>query len=193
MFTAWTCITDQHDTRLLAVALVICVISAATGLSVYARAASAQAGGRVGWSAFAGIVTGCGVWATHFLAMLAYQADISIAYAFDLTALSLAAAVVILSCGFFTAARSRRMTGRVLGGVIVGAGVAAMHLVGVAAMTGPTVLSRDFGLLAAAVMVALAASAAAMRVVGAGSSPRRGQEGDRSHGGEMQATYAQDQ
>ena len=150
MLTVLTCIADQHDPRLLLVALVICVVSAATGISIYARAAAAHGVLRTGWSALAGFVAGCGVWATHFLSMLAYQVRLPIAYGFDLTALSLAAAVAILFCGFFLAAHSKRTRGRLLSGATVGAGVVAMHLVGVAAMSGPAILQFDRGLFASA-------------------------------------------
>src|ERR1700761_7983962 len=112
MFTVLTCIADQHDLRLLLVALAICVVSAATGFSIYARAAAAHGAARVGWSAMAGFVAGCGVWATHFVAMLAYRVQLPITYRFDLTAISLGAAVVILSCGFLLGARSRGALGR---------------------------------------------------------------------------------
>jgi len=158
---------------LLIIALVVCVVSCATGLAVYARAASAIKAARVGWSAFAGLVTGSGVWATHFLSMLAYDSKITIAYAFDLTALSLLAAIAILSCGFFTAARSHKTWGRMIGGAIVGGGVAAMHFVGVAAMSGPVILGWDHTLVAAAVLIALVGGAAAMAAAGLGVPARR--------------------
>ncbi|THD64390.1 ATP-binding protein [Phenylobacterium sp.] len=173
MFTVLTCIADQHDPRLLLVALVICVLSAATGLSIYARAAATRGVARTAWCAFAGFVTGCGVWATHFLSMLAYQARLRIAYDFDLTAISLAAAIAILSCGFFIAARSRKTPGRMLGGATLGAGVVAMHLVGEAAARGPVILQFDRGLFAAALVIGPILGAAAMAVVGRGALVRR--------------------
>ena len=163
MFTVLTCIADQHDRRLLLVALVICVVSAATGLSIYARAVRRARRVRVAWSAFAGFVAGCGVWATHFVAMLAYQAQLPITYGFDLTAISLAAAVAILACGFFLAARSRRTPGRLAGGATVGGGVVAMHLVGVSAMSGPSIIAWNGGFFAAALVMAFAFAAAGVR------------------------------
>ena len=160
MFTVLAWLRDQHDPHLLIVALVVCVVSCATGLAVYARAVSAMKAARIGWRAFAGLVTGSGVWATHVLSMLAYGSKITIAYAFDLTALSLLAAAAILSSGFFTAARSRKAWGRMLGAAIVGGGVAAMHVVDVAAMSGPLILSWDHVLLATAVLIAIIGSTA---------------------------------
>jgi signal transduction histidine kinase len=173
MFTVISCITDQHDPRLLLVAVIICILSAATGLSIYARAASARGWIRARWSVFAGAIAGCGVWATHFLSMLAFDARVPIAYAPGLTAASLAAAVAILSCGFLLAAHSRRLAGRCAGGGLVGVGIATMHFVGVAAMAGPTIISLDRGLMAAAVAIAVGAGGAAMGVAGRGASAPR--------------------
>ena len=173
MFTVLTCIADQHDPRLLLVALVICVVSAATGLSIYARAVAARGATRAGWSAFAGFVAGCGVWATHFLSMLAYQAHLPITFGFDMTALSLLAAVAILSCGFLLAAQSKRTRGRLVGGATVGAGIVAMHLVGLDALSGPAILTWDRGLFVAAVIMAVAGGAAAMATMGRGASAPR--------------------
>lgn len=173
MFTVLNCIADQHDPRLLLVALVICAISAATGIAIYARAAAARGYLRIRWSAFAGFITGCGVWATHFVSMLAYESQVPISYAPGLTALSMIAAVSILGCGFFISAGSLDLRGRMIGGVVVGAGIAAMHFIGVAAMAGPTVIGLDHALLIAALAIGLIAGGAAMVVTGIGSPMRR--------------------
>ncbi len=173
MFNVLTCIVDKHDPRLLIAALVICVVSAATGLSIHAHATASRGVARIRWSVLGGFITGSGVWATHFLFMLAIQSDVSVSYAFNAAALSLCAAVAILSCGFFTAAKSDSPQGRGAGGAIIGGGIAAMHLIGVSAMTGAVILSWDYRLLAAALFIALGASAAAISVAGRGDDHLR--------------------
>ena len=44
------------------------------------------------WIAIAGAAIGYGIWATHFIAMLAYEPGVSTGYGISLTALSLAVA-----------------------------------------------------------------------------------------------------
>jgi NO-binding membrane sensor protein with MHYT domain len=56
------------------------------------------------WIAIAGGSTGYGIWATHFIAMLAYDPGVTTGYGVALTALSLAVAMAITSGGFGLAA-----------------------------------------------------------------------------------------
>ena len=41
------------------------------------------------WIAGAGVVAGCGIWGTHFVAMLAYRPGVAVAYDPTLTILSI--------------------------------------------------------------------------------------------------------
>ena len=65
---------------------------------------------RLIWIAAAGAASGCGIWATHFLAMLAYEPNVPVAYDINLTILSLLAAAIVTGLGiavavFFSAVR----------------------------------------------------------------------------------------
>src|SRR5262249_36196426 len=84
-----------------------------------ARAASGRAG--LAWLATAGITLR--IWATHFIAMLAYEPGIPVAYNVGLTALSLMAAAAITSMGFAVSLAVPGRWAAVVGGVVVGAGV----------------------------------------------------------------------
>ncbi len=85
------CIFQQHDLRLVLLAAGLCVLACATALSMISRARAADAGRpRQIWLAGAGAVAGCGIWATHFVAMLAYHTGMPIAFDAGLTALSAA-------------------------------------------------------------------------------------------------------
>ena len=51
----------------------LCLLACATAMSMIARARAADVGrARLTWLAGAGAVAGCGIWGTHFVAMLAY-------------------------------------------------------------------------------------------------------------------------
>ncbi|HEV7384270.1 MAG TPA: MHYT domain-containing protein, partial [Phenylobacterium sp.] len=73
MFAVLTCIFVQHDLRLVAVAAAICVVASSTAFGFHARGLRADGALRWAWLALTGLVAGAGVWATHFMAMLAYQ------------------------------------------------------------------------------------------------------------------------
>lgn len=79
---------------------------------------------RLIWIAIAGGVFGYGVWATHFIAMLAYEPGVPTGYGIGLTALSLAVAMVLTSCGLGFAASNPGRWRAPIGGAIMGAGIA---------------------------------------------------------------------
>src|SRR5690348_13362242 len=64
------CIFQQHDLRLVVVAAGLCMLACATALSMISRARAANGRARMTWLAGAGTVAGCGIWGTHFVAML---------------------------------------------------------------------------------------------------------------------------
>ncbi|MGB9387951.1 MAG: MHYT domain-containing protein, partial [Pseudolabrys sp.] len=99
MFRVLTCLTVEHDWRLVAVAAVVCLFASVTAVNLFNRARAIAGRARAMWIVAAAIATGFGIWATHFVAMLAYEPGIPIAYNLRLTVLSLAAAALITGSG----------------------------------------------------------------------------------------------
>src|SRR5882672_10372247 len=93
------CLTEAHDWRLVVLAGVVCFLTSLAAISIFHRARATCGLTRAGWVATAGAAAGCGIWATHFIAMLAYEPGIATGYAVGLTMLSLLAAVCITGCG----------------------------------------------------------------------------------------------
>lgn len=79
------------------------------------------------WLAVSAISTGFGIWATHFIAMLAFSSGVPTGYDISLTALSLIAAILLTGAGLAVAVKSALGAATWLGGAIVGCGIAAMH------------------------------------------------------------------
>ena len=85
------------------------------------------------WLGVAATASGFGIWATHFIAMLAFAPGIPSGYNVMLTVLSLIVAIVLTGIGLGVAL-SRTLPGASwLGGAMVGGGIAAMHYTGMAA------------------------------------------------------------
>ena len=99
MFQVLNCLTVQHDWRLVGVAAVVCFFASLAAVNIFNRARSTAGRARVVWIVAAGVAAGFGIWATHFVAMLAYEPGIPIAYGVALTALSLAAATLVTGFG----------------------------------------------------------------------------------------------
>ena len=174
MFQVLNCLTNEHDWRLVVVAGVVCFVAALTAISLFHRARAALGGVRSTWIVAAGVMVGCGIWATHFIAMLAYEPGVPVAYGISQTALSLLAVMVITAIGLRVAAFSTGTWGAPAGGAIVGAGVACMHYLGMWALEVPGHMTWSIGLVLASIVLGvlfgMAAMAVAVRHEGAGAS-----------------------
>src|SRR5258707_6395682 len=91
------CLTAEHDLRLVLVAGLVSFLSAAVGYDLLARARVER---RLFWLAAAALVTGSGIWATHFIAVLAYDPGVAVGYGILTTALSGIAGTLISGLGF---------------------------------------------------------------------------------------------
>lgn len=112
----------------------------------------------------ASVVMGLGgIWAMHFIAMLACHLPGPVSYDLSLTAISAAVAIAACLVGLTLAAREHHsaMT-LVAAGSYMGIGVAAMHYLGMYAMRLPASVGYDGGTAALSVVVAIVASIAAL-------------------------------
>ncbi|MET0271151.1 MAG: EAL domain-containing protein [Sphingomonas sp.] len=131
------CIVDEHDPTLVFLAGLICIVSAmvATVLLRHARASRIEMRWR--WAAAAGLASGFGIWATHFVAMLGYEPGLVIGFHPGATVASLFIAVAMVTAGFGIALFNAGIRYRWLGGVAVGCGIVAMHYTGTQAIEMP--------------------------------------------------------
>jgi diguanylate cyclase (GGDEF)-like protein len=133
MITVYNCLVNEHDLRLVALAAVVCAVASLAALTLLHHARRSAGGLRRAWLGVCALSTGFGIWATHFVAMLAFSPGIPSGYNIGLTALSLLAAIAVTSVGL-SASLSQRLPGAAwIGGAIVGGGIATMHYTGMAA------------------------------------------------------------
>jgi diguanylate cyclase (GGDEF)-like protein/PAS domain S-box-containing protein len=170
MFRVLTCLASQHDWRLVVLAGLVCFLASAAAVSLMQRAVAARGLVRAKWIVTAGAATGCGIWATHFIAMLAYDPGVVTGYGVVLTVMSLVAAIVITSCGLAVAINGRAAWTAPLGGAIVGGGVACMHFLGMSALELPGHVTWSIDLVVTSIVLALVLAAAAMAAAQASTS-----------------------
>ena len=122
---------------------------------------------------------GTGIWSMHFIGMLAFHLPIQVVYDLRLTAISYVIAVVVSGFALHSFRRNdTSLRGIALPGVFIGAGIAAMHYTGMAAMRMSPGIDYDPLLFATSVLIAIAASMAALWI--AFSLPQ-GREGKNWH------------
>src|SRR5499425_597393 len=133
MLTVLNCVVYEHDLRLVVLAAAVCTLASFTAISLlhHVRRSSGQM--RLAWLTVSATATGFGIWATHFIAMLAFSPGIPSGYNIALTALSLVAAIFLTGAGLAVAVSSTTSAAAWLGGAMVGGGIAAMHYTGMAA------------------------------------------------------------
>jgi diguanylate cyclase (GGDEF)-like protein/PAS domain S-box-containing protein len=164
MFRVMTCLTDEHDLRLVALAGVVCFLASCAAVSLLHRAVAAHGRSRAVWIVTAGTATGCGIWATHFIAMLAYDPGVVVGYGVVLTIMSLIAAITVTSGGFALAVSGRARWAALAGGAVVGGGVACMHYLGMSALELPGHVTWAADLVTASIALGIVLGAAAVAV-----------------------------
>ena len=87
MLRVYSCLTEQHDLRLVFLAGLICVAACLISMNLFIRANDAERGWPRSWLFVAGTVFGTGVWATHCIAEAAFEPGNPIGYDAGLTAL----------------------------------------------------------------------------------------------------------
>ena len=154
------CIAEQHDLRLVVLAGLVCFFASFTAMGLVMRARDA---GRVRllWVLGAGTVAGSGIWSTHFVAMLAYQGNLPIAYDLARTLLSIVIAVTVSTLGFSLTLRDRLAP---IGGAIVGSAIGSMHYVGMSAMTMPAQIVWDATYVIPSILLGVTISMIALHV-----------------------------
>jgi diguanylate cyclase (GGDEF)-like protein len=162
MYRVLACLTNEHDYRLVGLAALVCIATALTSFRMYSIARASQGGRRFGWALITGVCTGSGIWATHFVAMLAYRGGLPTYYEPVATLGSLLVAIALAACGFTLAARDDRWS--VVGAAVVGMAIGGMHYVGMHALIIPGELRWDAPLVTASLLIGVVLSAAAMLV-----------------------------
>jgi diguanylate cyclase (GGDEF)-like protein len=166
MYQVLYCLTDQHDWRLVALGGAVCLLASAAAISLFHRARAASGGARVSWIALDAVVAGCGIWATHFIAMQAYGPGAGGAYNIPVTVLSLIFAIAVTFIGLGISVSATRTVVVALGGAVVGSGVAAMHYTGMMAFEIPAHVGWATGTVTVSILLGIVFGSFALVVAG---------------------------
>ncbi len=173
MQTVLTTLFYHHDLRLVALAAIICALSAFAGIALLDHARKVGDGRmRMLWLAIAAGSVGFGIWGTHFVAMLSFSAGMPTGYDLPKTLVSLVLAIVITGAGLWVAATGTRRSDNALGGAIVGIGIAGMHYIGMQSLMIGGDIAWDASLITASLLLGMVFGAAALLVGSHGTSMR---------------------
>jgi diguanylate cyclase (GGDEF)-like protein/PAS domain S-box-containing protein len=164
MLKVYNCIAYAHDFRLVGLAALICVVASFAAINLLRHAGKSSGHLRLVWLAVSAVSTGFGIWATHFVAMLAFTPGIPSGYNITLTILSLIAAILLTAAGLAVSLIPNWRHGPWLGGAIVAGGIAAMHYTGMAAFDVAGIVFWDQTLVVTSILIAAAVGAIALPV-----------------------------
>lgn len=153
----------SYDLALVILSILIVVAASYTALDLASRVAQTSGMVKRAWLGAAALVLGGGIWAMHFIAMLALHVGIPISYDFSLTALSFFIAVACTGIALYAAGLwGYSLGGLLLSGIFMGLGIVAMHYTGMAAIRLPGAISTDMTYGGAAIVLAISASTVAI-------------------------------
>ena len=120
------------------------------------------------WLFGGALAMGSGIWSMHFIGMAAFELPISVSYDLAITVVSWLAAVAVSALALWLVSSGPLSAGKVsVGALVMGAGICAMHYLGMGAMQMQPGIGYDPFWLVVSVLIAVGASAAALVIVSA--------------------------
>jgi len=164
-----TCLVEDHHLGLTLLAAVICILGSLVTARFYRRVRDSHPGARLAWSFMGAVAGGATIWCTHFVAMMAYNPGVDVAYEPVLTAISLAVAILGAIAALLVGSLKMRRAPE-LGGALFGLTIATMHYVGMAAFMTEALIIWHVVYVVASVISAVVFGALAFRIVATAKS-----------------------
>jgi PAS domain S-box-containing protein len=130
-----TALTGSYDYRLVTLSVLIAILSSWAALDLGGRVTAARGWPRFLWLTGGSLAMGMGIWAMHYVGMLAFSLPVAVLYDWPTVLLSLVAADVSSFIALFIVSRrSMGILSIAFGGLLMGAGISSMHYIGMDAM-----------------------------------------------------------
>jgi diguanylate cyclase (GGDEF)-like protein len=156
-------LVSSYSNVLVLFSFVVAILASYTALNMAGRVAGTQGRASMLWLGGGSFAMGLGIWAMHFVGMLAFSLPITLGYDVALTTLSLVIAVGSSAFALWLVCQNELPRRRlVVGALLMGAGIAAMHYTGMAAMRMMPGVIYDPALFSLSVVFAVLASGAAL-------------------------------
>ena len=137
----------SYDYRLVVFSVVLAMFASYAALDLAGRVTAARHWARLVWLAGGACSMGLGIWAMHYVGMLAFSLPVPVLYHYPTVILSLLAALL----------ERMSLAQEVIGSLIMGGGIASMHYIGMDAMRVPAMMEYNWSRVALSVVLAVAA------------------------------------
>jgi two-component system sensor histidine kinase/response regulator len=154
---------SSYNHGLVALSVAIAILASYAALDLAGRTRASRGGGRWLWLSGGASAMGLGIWAMHYIGMLAFRLPVPILYDVPTVIVSLVAAIAASAVALFVVSRNKlTVLSVVAGSIVMGSGIAAMHYTGMAAMRLPAMHHYDSRLVALSVALAIVISLVAL-------------------------------
>jgi PAS domain S-box-containing protein len=153
----------SYNYALVALSVLIAMFASYAALDLAGRVAATGGWTRAAWLLGGAGAMGTGIWSMHYIGMLAFVLPVPVAYHWPTVLLSLLAAILASVVALGVVSRQKMGASRaVAGSVLMGAGIASMHYIGMAAMRLPAICQFNSSLVVISVVFAVLISFAAL-------------------------------
>lgn len=156
-------LSGQYEAPLVLISIAVAMLASYTALSLASRVAHSDKSSVRWWIGGGAFAMGTGIWAMHFIGMLAFRLPIPVGYEIGLTVLSWLIPVLVSALALWQISRAEpRMLHLAFSSLLIGLGINAMHYVGMAAMRIEPGIVFKATTVALSVTIAIAAAAASL-------------------------------
>lgn len=163
--TSTSSLAHSYSPSLVFLSIVIAIFASYSALDLAGRTSASEGRLRFIWIGTGASALGLGIWSMHYIGMLALTLPVRVLYDLPTVLLSLLAAVFASAVALFFVSRAALRPGSVLvSSLVMGAGISAMHYIGMAAMRLPAACVYDLRIVAASFLIAIVVSVVALLV-----------------------------
>jgi len=159
-------LTATYDVSLVVLSGAIAVFGSYVALVLATKVSRAEGQARNLWLTGGAITLGLGIWAMHFLGMLAYQLPLPTTYDLSIVLVSMAVAVAGSGAGLSVVSRQQPQNwlSLIVGGLFIGFGIVGLHFAAMSAMRVAAIPLYDPKLIALSTIIAVGLSSVALRL-----------------------------
>ncbi len=155
--TVNTLLIGSYNPTLVAISIIIAIFSSYTALQVCEQVKLLeQRQWRFNWLSIGAVALGVGIWAMHFIGMLAFHLPCHIHYNSLVTLISMIPSILASGVALYLCSRRNISAVQLIsGGILVGGGIGIMHYTGMGAMRMNADLFYDLKLFLLSIFVAV--------------------------------------
>ena len=148
----------SYDWSLVLLSIVIAIYVSYIVVGICTRIASSTSTTALYWTIGGAISMATGIWAMHFIGMLAFSLPVPVHYDIALTGVSVIPAIIASAIALYMIRAKRKKINLIISAIFMGLGISAMHYIGMAAMGMGGCIEYSTTIVLISIMIAIAAS-----------------------------------